>query len=136
MDVLCSDNFGVILYELLTGERLFKGKDISETLAQVLTKQPDLERIPAKARRLLKECLEQNPKHRLRDIGDAKRLIDEVPDEPAPARARFTWAGWVVAVLAVGLLFWHPARPVEEPLKPLVRLNFDLGLGVSLGSRA
>lgn len=39
--------FGVVLYELLTGERLFSGEDVSETLAQVLTKQPDLGRGPA-----------------------------------------------------------------------------------------
>src|SRR5215469_5406890 len=41
--------FGVVLYELLTGERLFKGEDASETLAQVLTKEPDFARVPAKA---------------------------------------------------------------------------------------
>src|SRR5438067_1024544 len=45
--------WGVVLYELLTGERLFKGEDASDTLAQVLTKQPDLNRVPANARRLL-----------------------------------------------------------------------------------
>jgi serine/threonine-protein kinase len=38
--------FGVVLYELLTGERLFKGEDASETLAQVSAKEPDLERVP------------------------------------------------------------------------------------------
>ena len=69
--------FGVVLYELLTGERLFKGEDASETLAQVLTKQPDFARAPAKARRLLRECLEKDPKARLRDIGDARRLLEE-----------------------------------------------------------
>src|ERR1700674_2285468 len=50
--------FGVVLYEILTGDRLFKGEDVSETMAQVLTKQPDFDRAPAKARRLLRECLE------------------------------------------------------------------------------
>jgi eukaryotic-like serine/threonine-protein kinase len=74
--------FGVVLYELLTGERLFSGDDVSDTLAQVLTRQPDWERVPARARRLLRACLEKDPKLRLRDIGDARRLIDEEP--PAP----------------------------------------------------
>ena len=41
--------FGVVLYELLTGERMFKGEDAADTLAQVLTKQPDLEKVPARA---------------------------------------------------------------------------------------
>ena len=54
--------FGVVLYELLTGERLFKGEDTSETLAQVLAKQPDFARAPVKARRLLHKCLERDPR--------------------------------------------------------------------------
>src|SRR5262249_21215713 len=51
--------FGVVLYELLAGERLFKGENASETLAQVLTKQPDCARVPAKAQRLVRECLQK-----------------------------------------------------------------------------
>jgi serine/threonine protein kinase len=44
--------FGVVLYEILTGERLFEGATASDVLAQVLTKEPDLDRVPAKTRRL------------------------------------------------------------------------------------
>jgi len=43
--------FGVVLYELLTGERLFEGEDVSDTLAQVLTKQPEIDKAPAQARK-------------------------------------------------------------------------------------
>src|SRR6202521_3372870 len=60
-------SFGVVLYELLTGERLFQGEDVADTLAQVLTKQPDLARVPIKARKLLERCLDKDPKKRLRD---------------------------------------------------------------------
>src|SRR5206468_10409723 len=74
--------FGVLLYELLTGQRLFEGEDISETLAQVLTKEPDLSRVPARAQKLLRRCLEKDPKKRLRDIGETRHYIDE---RPAPA---------------------------------------------------
>jgi serine/threonine protein kinase len=56
--------FGVVLYELLTGERLFKGEDTAETLAAVIHKQPDFARAPVKARRLLRSCLEKDPKQR------------------------------------------------------------------------
>src|SRR6516162_6957401 len=66
-------SWGVMLYELLTGERMFKGGDAADTLAQVLTKEPDLERVPPKVRRLLSECLQKDPKQRMRDIGDARR---------------------------------------------------------------
>lgn len=77
--------FGVVVYELLTGERLFKSADISDTLAQVLTKPVDLSRVPPRARRLLKRCLERDPKLRLRDIGEAQFLIEDTPAQDAAA---------------------------------------------------
>src|SRR5450631_3949753 len=70
-------SFGVVFYELLTGERLFNGEDVSDTLAQVLTKEPDLAKVPPKARKLLSRCLEKDPKKRLRDIGEAAHLLDD-----------------------------------------------------------
>src|ERR1700676_3997658 len=51
--------FGVLMYELLTGHRPFKGEDVSETLAQVLTKEPDLRHVPPQAQKLLLRCLER-----------------------------------------------------------------------------
>jgi serine/threonine-protein kinase len=80
-------SWGVVLYELLTGERLFRGDDGTDTLAQVLTKEPPLERMPPKVRRLLGACLQKDPKQRLRDIGDAKRLLAE-ETATAPSRSR------------------------------------------------
>ena len=60
--------FGVVLYELLTGARLFKGEDVAETLAQVLTKEPPLDRVPVKARGLLAACLKKDSKNRLQEV--------------------------------------------------------------------
>jgi Tol biopolymer transport system component/predicted Ser/Thr protein kinase len=110
--------FGVVLYELLTGERLFKGEDVSDTLAQVLTKEPEFERVPAKARRLLRECLEKDPKQRLRDIGDARRLLEDEPQDPvtAPSRSRLGWVAWAVAsMLALALGVTYFGRTPERP---------------------
>jgi serine/threonine protein kinase len=56
--------FGVVLYEMLTGKPLFAGATISDTLAAVLTKEPDWTRVPAQPRRLLQRCLEKDPKRR------------------------------------------------------------------------
>jgi serine/threonine-protein kinase len=128
--------FGVVLYELLTGERLFKGEDASETLAQVLTKQPDFARAPAKARRLLRKCLEQAPKERLRDIGDAKELLEQAPQTEGPAHSKMPWAvagAFGLALIVLGALLWLATRPAD---RPLVRLEVDLGRDVSLGSFA
>ena len=87
-------SFGVVLYELLTGERLFQGEDAAETLAAVIHKQPDLARAPEKARRLLKSCLEKDPKLRLRDIGDARLLLEP---EIAEARRKSSALPWMAA---------------------------------------
>jgi serine/threonine protein kinase len=81
-------SWAVVLYELLTGEQMFKGEDVADTLAQVLTKEPELERVPAKVRRLLRECLQKDPRGRLRDIGDARRLLDESAPDREPDRSR------------------------------------------------
>jgi len=103
--------FGVVFYEMLTGRRLFEGETVSDILAQVLTKQPDWEQVPAKVRRLLKKCLEKDPKRRLRDIGDAWELLEDGEPGTASSRSRLGLAGWVaagvVAVIAAALAFVH-----------------------------
>jgi hypothetical protein len=49
---------GVVLYEMLTWRSLFQGETISDTRAAVMVKEPNCERVPAKAQRVLKGCLE------------------------------------------------------------------------------
>jgi serine/threonine protein kinase len=100
--------FGVVLYEMLTGERLFAGATASDVLAQVLTKEPDLDRVPAKARRLLRRCLEKDPKQRLRDISGAGLLLEEQPQVEALGHRKLPWAvAGVFAMIAAGLAFVH-----------------------------
>src|SRR5215471_2246591 len=71
--------FGVVLIEMLTGRQLYNGDTISETLAAVLLKEPDLTGLPASTpaaiRRLLRRCLDKDPQERLRDIGEARIAI-------------------------------------------------------------
>ena len=112
--------FGVVLYEMVTGRRLFDGETVSDTLAAVLKEEPDLTWAPANTRRLLSRCLEKDPKDRLRDIGDAMALVDTVLASAAPSRSRFGIAGWVAGVfalaLALGALSWvHFRETLPEP---------------------
>ncbi len=75
-------SFGVVVYEMLCGRSLFAGETVTDTLAAVLTREVDWNALPAATpaaiRGLLRRCLERNPKNRLRDIGDARLVIDEV----------------------------------------------------------
>jgi len=78
--------FGVVLYEMLTGKRLFAGETVSETLAAVLKEQPDLNRVPARVRPLLRRCLEKDPKLRLRDITGVEFLLEGATTAPSRSR--------------------------------------------------
>jgi serine/threonine-protein kinase len=79
--------FGVLLFEMLTGRRLFEGATVSDTLAAVLKTDPDWSLLPKDTppgvRRILRRCLDRDPKSRLRDIGEARVGLDaRAADEP------------------------------------------------------
>ena len=122
-------SFGVVLFELLTGKRLFGGETISHTLASVLKDQPDWSQVPFQVRRLLRKCLEKDPKRRLRDIADALPLVDETA--ASPEKARPAWIPWTVAAaLAIGLgvALWSTWRaPRSTADKLFVQLDLDAG---------
>ncbi len=69
--------FGVVLYEMVTGRKLFAGEDLTETLASVVKVDPDLSTAPFELRKLFAKCLENDPRKRLRDIGDVWELRQE-----------------------------------------------------------
>jgi hypothetical protein len=81
--------FGCILFEMLTGTRLFEGETVAVVLAGVLSASPDWSRLPRtlhpRIRLLLERCLERNPHTRYRDIGDARVDIEQVLANPATA---------------------------------------------------
>jgi len=123
--------WAVVLCELLTGERLFQGEDAADTLAQVLTKQPDLNKVPAEVRKLLQRCLEKDPKKRLRDIGDAKYLWDDSAAAPSRSTvagpgfhlATFVIAGVLLVALAVvSYFYFHQASPPARTLRYTIEL--------------
>jgi len=114
--------FGVVLYEMLTGRRMFKGEDFTETLASIIKTQPDLSVAPHEVRRLLEACLQKNPTERLQAIGDWKLLMDR-PNPPAIAAPGTEGAlrgsvwGWITAgalaavAMALGFVQFRGMRP-------------------------
>jgi Tol biopolymer transport system component len=104
--------FGVVLYEMLAGRSLFAGETVSDTLAGVLKTEIDFARLPqatpAAVRRLLRWCLERNPRNRLHDIADARLLLAEAAERESPAqpaaRSRVArWVPWLLAAAGLGL---------------------------------
>jgi serine/threonine-protein kinase len=81
--------FGCVLFECLTGHRAFAGETVSDTLAKILERDPDLKALPGatppRVRDLLQRCLAKDPKLRLRDIGDARIVLDEVLAARSPS---------------------------------------------------
>ncbi len=82
-------SFGVVLFEMLAGKKLFAGETISDTLAAVLRADVDWNVLPgdtpASIRTLLRRCLTKDRKQRLRDIGEARIAIEEYLANPAGA---------------------------------------------------
>jgi serine/threonine-protein kinase len=135
-------SFGVVLWEMLTGKRLFDAETVSHTLADVLRSPIEFDKLPAEAPRsirgLLRRCLERNARNRLRDIGEARLVLENLAN-PAheggvdglstSSEARSNKVAWVVAgvlglvaLSAAGFGWRHSTRPLD---RPLIRLSVD-----------
>jgi eukaryotic-like serine/threonine-protein kinase len=129
--------FGAVLFEALTGRRLFEGETVTDTLAAVLRAEIDWKLLPAETptslRNLLRWCLERDPKNRLHDVADARIVLAELAagrheeqapvPRPAPQRPL---APWIAAALAVGIvagglglrLATTSSRPADASVAP------------------
>src|SRR5450631_292506 len=95
-------SFGVIVYEMLTGKRLFQGESAVEILGRVLNQEPDITAAPVRVHKLLRWCLEKDRKKRLASIIGARRLMEESETATAIAAApksRLGLVPWTVAGL-------------------------------------
>jgi serine/threonine-protein kinase len=144
--------FGVVLYEMLAGRRLFEGETVSHVLAGVLKDQPDWSALPgdlpAPIRELLARCLQKDRRKRLQSIGDARVVIDEwrarpellAPPAPivVPASAPSRRAGLshvlaALATLGIGLAAGS-LLPRREPPPAEVEVGLALPAGSSVGT--
>ena len=140
--------FGVVLYEMLTGRRGYEAEDISDTLAAVLTRDVDWQALPAdtpaRLRGLVRDCLARDPKNRLRDIGEARRVLDQLisgapeidpaasaiitvaaPQAPAWRRA-LPWAIAALAILAAAATAWMSLSRPTAPRGLVTRARFPV----------
>ena len=142
-------SFGLLLYEMLTGKRAFEGSSPASVIAAIMERPaPSIADVaPAALDRVLQKCLAKDPDNRWQSARDLKDVLEWIASSPGEATAsptqspsRFGRLPWIaaalLAVVAVGLgiFAYRATRPAE--LKPLVRLDVDLGPGVSLGSLA
>ena len=98
--------FGCVIYEMLAGRPAFEGQSMADVLAAVITKEPDWGALPPESPvRMLRRCLEKDPKRRLRDIGDADL-------EPAAPAVSVTLGRRPVIVLGLLLLAFTGAALV------------------------
>ncbi|MEO8348818.1 MAG: protein kinase, partial [Acidobacteriota bacterium] len=145
--------FGAVLYEMLTGQKAFEGETVSDILAAVLTREPELASLPAatpaSVRDLIARCLRRDARSRQRDIGDARVILEEAAAMPAAplaptatsgelARGRRPRAGILVAAaIAVaivgGALGFLLRAPKTLAAPSWHRLTFDSGTVLSAG---
>jgi Tol biopolymer transport system component len=136
--------FGCVLYELLTGCAAFQGPTVTDTLAAVLEREPDWDRLPAAVPpailRLLQRCLQKDSHQRLRDIGDIRIQLEDALAGPEPGAAAshagtpgrrsayMVWGAAALVLLAVGGFvaapyFASPAPPAASA--PVTRLSIS-----------
>jgi Tol biopolymer transport system component len=141
--------FGAVLYEMLTGRRAFGGDEVSEILARVLMEEPDWNALPARTplpiRRLLRRCLEKDPKGRLDSAAAARFEVEEamtaagenansVADSGAAWRRAVPWAltGASAVALALVLIFGGLRSHVASTAP--IRVHMGLGAEVTLAT--
>jgi serine/threonine-protein kinase len=139
-------SFGLVLYEMLTGRRAFQGSSPATVIAAIMERPaPSIGDVaPPALDRVLKKCLEKDPENRWQNARDLKTELEWIAQAPsdvniaAGSAARYDNLPWIAAaVLAVvaaaaSWIAYRATRPAE--LKPLVRLEVDLGHDVYLNA--
>jgi Tol biopolymer transport system component len=145
-------SFGVVLWEMLTGRRLFDGETVSHTLADVLRADIDLSRLPPSTpvpiRDLLRRCLDRNVKTRLQSIGEARIALQAFLADPsasptptpavpgAAAGSRHRLFPWVIAAGATAALLSLAVVHLREEATPVDPYRFEVPIPANASFRS
>ena len=138
-------SFGVVLYEMVTGKRLYTGEDVGDILAAIVLQQPDLDAAPTRVRPVIERCLRKDPRKRWYSMEDVRFALDEAPAESAQSaslpltaeRPRFRRLPWALsAVLFVALAAALGWMFRASPAAPVTRFSISLGAGQSFTADA
>jgi serine/threonine-protein kinase len=133
-------SFGVVLFEMLSGSQMYVGETATDIMAAVVRAEPDWSKIPkntpGRVRELLQRCLVKDDKRRLRDIGDARLVLDDAmlehakpaaPEASLRALLNRLWRvlPWAIAVAAIALGAWAFSHRTVAPVSGAV-MHLDI----------
>jgi Tol biopolymer transport system component/predicted Ser/Thr protein kinase len=139
-------SFGAVLYEMLTGQRPFRGETKISTLSAILHQEPKslaelLAGAPHELERIVGRCLRKDPGRRFQQMEEVRLALEELKEESesgkltaavaAPGKPRRRWAMALAAAagLTMVVALWWFRRPQALPTGPvLTRLTSDAGL--------
>jgi serine/threonine protein kinase len=135
-------SFGCVLFEMITGRPPFEGETISDVLAKIIEHEPDWTALPATTppaiQKLLRRCLEKDPRRRLDSAAVARLEIEDALSAPASGVAasetirggrRRLWAlasSTALAAIVGAIAMWAVMRPTRAPAPSVSRFGIAL----------
>jgi Tol biopolymer transport system component/predicted Ser/Thr protein kinase len=121
-------SLGAVLYEMMSGRAPFRGDSTMQTVAAILTKEP--EPLPAttdpEVAKVVLRCLRKDAARRYQTMADLKVALEDIRESSsakrvlhAQSRRRWVWAALLPFVLGAGFFAWRAWRGLEstEPLR-------------------